>query len=93
MLRILGWMIKTTVFTVFILIAGHWIRWHGVTLSDHIKTGMSQVERTASRLQLTPGINAIGLKPTSARKKHAGDPADQITSKDQQELKNLLESN
>jgi len=47
MLKLIGWVIKTTIFAAVILVLGNWIHWKGTTLSDHIKTQMAQVDRHA----------------------------------------------
>lgn len=46
MLKILGFLLKTALFASVILILGNLIRWDGKTISDQIKTQLSQAERS-----------------------------------------------
>jgi len=45
MLRLIGFMIKVCVFSIVVLLLGNVIHWRGRTLSDQVRTSMSQVER------------------------------------------------
>jgi hypothetical protein len=46
MLKALGWMIKLTLFSIAILLAGDWISWQGRTLSQHLRGHVEQIGRT-----------------------------------------------
>lgn len=44
MLKIIGWILKLTVFAALILVLGNWFHWGGKTISDQVKTQMSHAE-------------------------------------------------
>jgi len=46
MLRALGFMLKIATFSALILVLGSWVRWEGRTISDQVKTHLSQAERS-----------------------------------------------
>ncbi len=46
MLKAIGWLVKLAVFSVVILVLGNWLRWDGKTVSDQIRTHLSQAERS-----------------------------------------------
>jgi hypothetical protein len=41
MLKLIGWIIKITLFSIAILIIGAFVRWDGKTISDQIRTHLS----------------------------------------------------
>jgi uncharacterized membrane-anchored protein YjiN (DUF445 family) len=46
MLKALGWIVKLTLFSVAILLAGDWIHWSGKTLAQHVRTQAAHAERS-----------------------------------------------
>lgn len=44
MLKILGFLLKFTIFSLLILVLGNWLRWDGKTISDQVKLRMSHAE-------------------------------------------------
>jgi hypothetical protein len=46
MLSALSWMLKLTLFTIAVLIAGEWIRWDGRTLAQHVMFGVGRAEKS-----------------------------------------------
>lgn len=53
MFKMIGWMIKTSLFALAILVLGSMIRWNGETLSDQVKTGIAHAEpsRVAEKIK------------------------------------------
>ncbi len=47
MFKLIGWVFKITIFAVIVLALGHLIKWDGKTISDQMKTSLSQAERSA----------------------------------------------
>ena len=46
MLKAVGWMIKLTLFSIAVLLAGDWVSWQGRTLSQHLRGQVAQLSRT-----------------------------------------------
>jgi hypothetical protein len=93
MLKLITGSIKFAIFAVIILVLGNWIHWSGSTLSDHIKTHMSQVERHSpselskiheSRIESKKILNAVRARPTETHSR------EQMTSQDQAQFRALL---
>jgi hypothetical protein len=47
MLKIIGWIFKTTLFAIVVLIAAHYVTWDGKTVSDQVRSTLSSAERSA----------------------------------------------
>lgn len=47
MFKVLGWIIKASLFTAIILVASHLVRWNGRTVSDQVRSTLSSAERSA----------------------------------------------
>lgn len=45
MLKLVGWMIRSTVFAVFVLVTANLVRWNGRTVNDQIRVRLSHAER------------------------------------------------
>jgi hypothetical protein len=45
MMKVLGWILKATLFTAVVLIASHLITWNGKSVSDQVRSGISSAER------------------------------------------------
>jgi hypothetical protein len=60
MIRAVSWMIKTALFAAFILVLGNWIHWGGKTVSDQVKTEMSQVQRSGAASSLKTWERRLG---------------------------------
>ncbi|HTL12591.1 MAG TPA: hypothetical protein VL588_08900 [Bdellovibrionota bacterium] len=82
----LAWkLIKLSALIALVLVAGIWIRWNGVTLSDHVKTGMAQAER---RLE-EPDARLARREAERAGRRGAKAAEDLMTS-ERQKLRDLL---
>lgn len=46
MLNALSWVLKLTLLSIAILIAGEWIRWDGRTLAQHVMLGIGHAEKS-----------------------------------------------
>ena len=46
MLKLIGYLIKVAVFSVFILVLGNMVHWEGKTISDQVKLRMFHAERS-----------------------------------------------
>ncbi|MFL5813576.1 MAG: hypothetical protein ACJ763_08360 [Bdellovibrionia bacterium] len=46
MIHAMGWLVKITLFSIFILVLGNWIQWNGRSVSDQVKTQISHAERS-----------------------------------------------
>lgn len=47
MFKLIGWIFKVTIFAAIVLALSHYVRWDGKTISDQMKTSLSQAERSA----------------------------------------------
>lgn len=45
MLKLIGWLIKTTIFAALVLVLGNLIHWQGRTISDQVKAQLAHVEK------------------------------------------------
>jgi hypothetical protein len=45
MLKLLGWILKATLFAALVLVASHLITWNGKSVSDQVRSGLSSAER------------------------------------------------
>lgn len=45
MLKLIGFLIKASLFTILILVLGNAIEWNGKTISDQVKTHLAQAQR------------------------------------------------
>ena len=103
MLKLIGWTIRTALFAALVLVLGNWIKWKGTTLSDHLRVGMSQVERkvdvqmpTASSISEATR-NLIKESKTAPRHPevakaptHLSRSHDQISRSDRREFRDFL---
>jgi len=91
MLRVLVSLLKLSVFTVAILIAGELVQWNGHTIGEH---ALIQVKKMGIQIQKNPikrDLENWAVHWTSASPKKSKTEKS-ITSKDQENLKRLLES-
>lgn len=47
MFKLAGYLIRLTVFSLIVLILGHAVTWNGKSLSERVKSGMSQVQESS----------------------------------------------
>ncbi|MEK6578827.1 MAG: hypothetical protein AABZ55_06340 [Bdellovibrionota bacterium] len=62
MLRLLGWLIRAAVFALVVLVLGNWFQYKGKTLSDQVRTGMAQAERTSVYKEAKTWANQVKSK-------------------------------
>ncbi len=48
MLKLLGLIVKLTLFTIAVLLAGSWIHWDGRSLSEHVMAQAHRAERSST---------------------------------------------
>jgi len=77
MFKLIFGIIKLAIFTVVVLIASHHIKWDGKTVSDQVKTHMSQAQKS-------PALEKI------RRKKPRVHTIDTIDLQDRNKLKELI---
>ncbi|MCC7441643.1 MAG: hypothetical protein IT285_08420 [Bdellovibrionales bacterium] len=75
MLKAVWTLLKVAAFALIVLAVGHWLRWDGRTVSDHVKSGMAAAERELSGD--TPA--AKGLKS-----------AEELLTTERQKLRDLI---
>lgn len=89
MLKAIGWVLKTTVFAVVILILGNWIRWDGKTVSDQVKSKMAFATRSSPSVEKT-------MKQMKSLKDRisTGNPAEseQISQAEREKLRSLMKN-
>ena len=92
MLKIIGWIIKSALFAVLVLVLGNWIHWGDKTVSDQIKTKMGST------------LSYLKMEKSSAPARHSVKPkkfdrdipvsedstSEAIQNEDRQQLKRLL---
>lgn len=49
MLKVLGLLFKFSLFSILVLVLGNVLSWNGRTISDQVRTSLSQVERAADK--------------------------------------------
>jgi hypothetical protein len=47
MLKLIGWVLKASFFTVVVLVAAHYVTWDGRTVSDQVRSTLSSAEKSA----------------------------------------------
>lgn len=104
MFRLIGWILKATLFAVVVLVGSHFIHWEGRTINDQVSSSLSSAERS-------PAVRSVKKKSSgffeSAREaaeralqsdsfKQSGNPEktkkDEIPLRDKRQLQSLIES-
>jgi len=47
MLKLIGWVLKASIFTIGVLIAAHYVTWDGKTVSDQVSSTLSSAEKSS----------------------------------------------
>lgn len=99
MFKLLGWMVKVTLFAAAVLILGNIVRIKGRTLSDQVRTEMAHAEKSeiATRARKLAGqITEDAREGYSGRIKAGAAPAkerdaEEFFSSERQKLKALIQ--
>jgi hypothetical protein len=95
MFRLLGWLLKSLVFAVVVLVAAHYIRWEGRTISDQISTHLARAERseTARKVREFTGSLAEDAKKGSRQgvKPRREPEQSDIPASERQKLRELIQ--
>lgn len=93
MLRLIGFFLKVSLFSIIVLILGNLVRWEGRTISDQVKTQMAHAERSSLlgeirhwAEQLTREARKGGFK-----KLHSASSDEEFPSSERQKLKTLIQ--
>ena len=89
MLRLIGFITKITIFSLFVLVLGNWIRWDGKTISDQIKVKMSHADELGLMDHFrtwTERITTDARKGFQKKNEHSSHP-EEIPSSERQKLK------
>jgi hypothetical protein len=62
MLKLLGFLAKTAVFSLLVLALGSWVRWDGRTISDRMKTQINQAERSNAADEIRAWTHHLGRR-------------------------------
>lgn len=46
MLKAIGWILKASLFAVVVLVASHFVKWNGKTVSDQVRSTLSSAEKS-----------------------------------------------
>ncbi|MCM2324399.1 MAG: hypothetical protein NDJ90_14165 [Oligoflexia bacterium] len=101
MFRLLGLLIKASLFAIIVLVLGNWLHWGDRTISDEIKVRMSHAERSdlAGKVKDFAGDVSRGLRNSASggsddRPIQGGDKSlsasELIPSSERQKLKALI---
>lgn len=59
MLKILGWILKASLFSLLVLVAAHYITWDGKTVSDQVASTLSSAERSSPIKKIHRGSEGL----------------------------------
>jgi len=59
MLNAIGWVFKASLFAVVILVASHFVRWNGKTVSDQVRSTLSSAEKSPAVKSVTKKSKAL----------------------------------
>jgi hypothetical protein len=102
MFRILGFLLKVTVFSVLVLVIGNLVHWRGRTVSDQVRTNISHAERAAwvgvdevkhwaGRITQDTKAGATARKKAASAKPEAAVRQDELQGSERQKLRALIE--
>lgn len=81
MIKFFGFLFKTTLFILFILILGNWVKWDGKTLNGHIQSHIAKVEKSPN-FRKAAGWSEDTLKEVSKSAKGIAKDVTSSTSSD-----------
>ncbi len=82
MFKLIGWILKASVFALVILVASHLIKWNGRTVSDQVRSTLSSAEKS-------PALKTV-KKKSKAIFGEAKDAASEIPDHAKAELQALI---
>ena len=97
MFKLIGWVIKASLFAVVILVASHFITWNGRTVSDQVGSTMSSAERSPSLRTVKKKSarmieDARSAAENALRSEHKAEKKDAIPHEDKEELRALIDT-
>lgn len=90
MFKLLGALIKLSLFSIVILIAGQLIEFKGRTLSDHVRHQLRIAEKSESVDQLKSFASSLVRDSKIKIKKEIKSDADELSASEQEKLKSLI---
>ncbi len=85
MFRLIGFIVKTTLFALIVLILGQLLSWNGKSVSDQIKTQLSQAEHTEVVQNIKGWTQKLTLPKNKTRLRQ-----ESISISERQKLKSLI---
>lgn len=95
MLKMIGWLLKASFFTVLVLVAAHYITWDGKTVSDQVRSTLSSADRSdpAKTIQKKSRALIEDAKDAAARVGvESAKRDDAIPAEDRESLQALIHS-
>ncbi len=94
MFKALGWIFKAGVFAVLVLVLGNWVGWGGKSLSEHLRFQGSAAGKSSWSSSIQHWISKVNADTerglTKRREIPMGEPAERISSREQEKLKSLI---
>lgn len=90
MLSLLGSIIRLAVFSAIVLALGHVIHWRGKTLSDQVKVGMAQAQRTEAADRVKHWSRKVAQEAQKASGAGTTGLHQEIPLSERQKLKDLI---
>lgn len=59
MLKAIGWFLKASLFAVVVLVASHFVKWNGKTVSDQVRSTLSSAEKSPAVKSVTKKSKAL----------------------------------
>lgn len=83
----LGSLLKTVFFAIGVLVLGNWIQWRSMTLSDHVKITMGQVQRSPFFHQVAHSVKVLSdsLEGTPMGGPSASEVSQRVLTKENKE--------
>lgn len=94
MFKLIGTLLKVTLFAIVILVLANVFEWRGKTISDQVKTQLSHAERLPVTHQVkrwAGGLVKDSNTGAQNRARQKDTDLDQITASERQKLKSLIE--
>ncbi len=97
MLKLIGWVLKASFFTVAVLVAAHYVTWDGRTVSDQVRSTLSSADKSAPVKTIRRKSKAL-IQETKDAASHVGidtakrDSKEAIPPEDRAELQAVIHS-
>lgn len=59
MFKLIGFLFRTSLFVIIVLVASHFLKWNGKTVSDQVRTTLSSAEKSPALKSVTKKSKAI----------------------------------